>query len=173
MTGLLKDTAEYWKAKDVQIRDWYSDSQGRYAFLIRVADKDRGIIPFVVTARTGMRTPLGVMQRVVSHALDASPGDGHLLIRIGSKDTRGGPDHYVFDPKTAVRHGEVRTADHDRQRRGEEWVDMHPQWGVSFVDFWEGRQTPTRPDEPVTPVSAPAQPEADDRNADLSDYAGQ
>ena len=168
MTGLIDDTAEYWKSKDVQVRQWLSDEEGRYAFRIDVQLGQHGPQEsFYVTARKGMRTPLGAMKKLVAQAHNAG---ANLLIRVG--DERGAPAFYVFDPMTVLKHGEDRTASDQRAQRGEKWVDFHPQWGVNLWDYAEGK-TPVHPDADPEPLPSDDEDgDADPSQPGVTDYGG-
>lgn len=164
MTGLLDDTADYWKSKDVAVRQWLEDANGRYAFRMRVQFHDDGDPhDLFVTARKYMQTPLGAMKKLVAQAQN---NDGLLLIRVGDED--GSPAFYVFDPLTILQHGQDNTEDNTRQRRGEKWVDFHPQWGCNLWDFAHGFDQPKAPDDDLDAL--PEDTDSDTPDVSLTDY---
>lgn len=160
MTGLIDDTAEYWKARDVQVRQWLDDDNGRYAFRIRVRfPQVAGATDFYVTARKSMRTPLGCMKSLVARTAN---NDALLLVRAGDDEVRAEPDFYVFDPLTVLQHGVDRTAADHRANRGEQWVDFHPQWGVNLQDYATGGADPAPTDADIAPVPTDDEDGGDD-----------
>jgi hypothetical protein len=168
MTGLINDTAEYWKAKDVRIREWLEDGGGRYGFTMKVhfGGRTHGQT-FVVTARTSMRTPLGVMTKLVKRAQD---DDALLLVRAG--DDGPEPRFYVFNPDTIMTHGEVITADDARKSRGEVWVDFHPKWGVRLKKYAFGRADPAAPDDDLPPLPEDGDDDPDPSGPTMDEYGG-
>jgi len=169
MTGLISDTAEYWKSKGVQVRQWLDDDGGRYAFRIRVQFHDDGDQQdFFVTARNGMRTPLGAMKKLAARAANT---DALLVVRVG--DEHGTPAFYVYDPLTLLERGDDNTADNSRQRKGEQWVDFHPQWGVDLWDYVHGTKTPAAPDDDLEPLPSDGTDTlTDGSGVTLDDYGG-
>jgi hypothetical protein len=168
MTGLIDDTAEYWKSKDVQVRQWLSDEQGRYAFRLHVQFHEaEPAEDFFVTARKSMRTPLGAMKKLVARTQN---NGGLLLVRVG--DEQGAPAFYVFDPMTILKHGHDRTASDERAQRGEKWVDFHPQWGVNLWDYANGTASPTGPDGDVEPLPSDEDDQSDPSQPGVTDYGG-
>lgn len=145
MTGLLDDTATYWKGREVTIQTWLQDKRGRYAFVVHVQfGPDRDPERLLVTARDGMRTPLGIMGKVLKAARGR---DAYVAVRTRDQGKR--PVHYLFDPATCLRHGRWHTAEAERDADGERWVDCHPDWSVTLDDYIEGK-TPPGPDADVT-----------------------
>jgi hypothetical protein len=173
MTGLIDDTADYWKARDVTVRRWFKDDNGRYAFRITVRLPDvPGKSDFYVTARSYMQTPIGCMKKLVARAADA---DALLLVRVGDDEVSGDPDFYVFDPATVLQHGDDRTADDQRAQRGERWVDFHPRWGVNLQHYAVGAADPAPPNADIPPVPTPDDDQTtatDGSGATLDDYGG-
>lgn len=159
MSGLLDDTADWWKSRGVQIRHWYSDDTGRYAFRVTVQFSPAGQThDFIVSARSSMRSPLGAMKSLIAmcHGKDTL-----LVLRAADSG------QYVFNPETILKHGTERTTEDRRSARGEQWIDFRPDWGCSLEAFADGLESPTSPQADPVPVTARS--DGSDRNT-LDDY---
>lgn len=144
--GALSDAAGWFKARKTPIEAWYDDAHGRYAFKVTVDAET-----FVVAAKDYLyRGNASFMNKVVLRANDR---DAKLLLFVADGGYR-----YVFDPQTVIEDGD--DADGPRSsERGEAWIDVDAQAGVSLEDYADGRDTPKRPESERKPPDGPDTPE--------------
>lgn len=139
--GLLADTAEWFKSRRTPIDRWYKDDQGRYAF--RVSPNGETLYVSAVTQQHS-GGHVSVMQKLIDRASDA---DADILLRVRD-------DFLVFDPAAFYARDDEDTIRNDREKRGETWLRVPTEWGVSFEAYMDGHADPS------------------DRTGDLSNYTG-
>lgn len=130
--SLIQDFADWWKRRDVRIRKWYSDGQGRFAFRVTLDGQ-----AFVCTTRSSNphNGKTSVMKRVAGIA---QTNDALVVVRVPH-------GLYVFDPVVVLAEGESdEPTERDRRKRGEEWVSIDVDYACDFSDWYDGV------DEPVT-----------------------
>lgn len=130
--SVLRDFAEYFKARKVPIRRWYEDDVGAYAFRVVIDGTT-----FVCTARKKRlhADRISCFPKIPQIARDH---DGYVLMRI--KD-----DMLVFDPVKILANGtDTTNADPKRAKRGEKWVEFDDGWGVPFDEFIDGYAEPPK-----------------------------
>ena len=131
--AMLDQAADWFKGRKTSIRSWYEDDQGRYAFAVVVDGQS-----FVVVAKKYLNDGQAsfMSKKVVQRAIDT---DALVLLFVGSGK------RLVFDPDTVMEAGQ-HGATHEDQRkaRGEDWVDVDADLGVSFRRWYDGDAEPTR-----------------------------
>lgn len=132
MGSLLTQAADWFKARQTPIRSWVTDGGGRYAFAVKV-DGQRF---FVAAKKYTYHGQASFMTKLVKRAADQ---EAYLLLFTESGQK------YVFDAEHVLEYGkESNPQDSERASKGEGWLDIPVDASVSFRNWYDRGQTPTR-----------------------------
>lgn len=132
---MLRNAQEWFKARKTRIQTRYSDDNGQYAFRVTVEEQ-----PFIVVAKKYLHDGQASFMagKVVQRAIDSG---AFLLLFTSHK-------RLVFDPRTVWERGTHGSAERDdRAARGETWVDVDSDLGVSFEEWYDRRLMPPTVDD--------------------------
>lgn len=167
MTGALAHAGEYMKARKVRVH-WKSDDVGRYCFIASIPGADGYESLCVVTAKKYLvdrddgifdgKAASFMKQRVLQRASDA---DAKVILYVARSD-----QWLVFDPDLALEHGVEPDDRSQRQRNGEQWLDVPKSWAVTMETFLDRNGTPR------TTLPSDAADDPDELKADGSGQQG-
>lgn len=128
----ISDAKDWFKRRETRIQRTYEDSVGEYGF--RVSPDELGE-SFDVSAVSQSHDDgdVSVMEKLAKRANEQ---DRYLILFVGS------PPPLVYDPAEFLSRGTEYVINDDRKKRGERWLKIPKDSGVSLEEYADGHKDP-------------------------------